>query len=148
VPHFSSRLQELGAKIRADSAQPDYPADNVMDGDPDTIWHTPWGESAPQFPHTLILEFPNAARMTGLTCLPRQDNKHNGWIKDYLVHVSSDGQNWGAPVAQGAFRRNDQPQTVQFGAPVEARFLKFTALSGFNPAEPYVSLAELSVITP
>lgn len=147
VPHFSNKLQELGAKIRADSAQEDYPAENAMDGDPATMWHTPWGDDAPPFPHALILEFPKPVRLTGLTCLPRQDNNRNGWIKDYTVHVSMDGQTWGQPVARGVFKRNDQPHTIQFARPVETRFLKLTAVSSFNPAEPFASLAELSVLT-
>ncbi|HEY5909329.1 MAG TPA: discoidin domain-containing protein [Verrucomicrobiae bacterium] len=147
VPKFSNKLQELGAKIRADSAADDYSAENAIDGDPDTMWHTPWGESATPFPHTLIIEFPKATRITGLTCLPRQDNNHNGWIKDYTVQASADGQTWASPVAQGSFTRNDQPKTIKFAAPVDVKFLKLTALSSFNPADPFASLAELSVTT-
>ena len=142
VPRFANKLQELGAKIRADSAGDDYPAANAMDGDPNTIWHTPWGESAAGFPHELIIELPKPARISGLTCLPRQDNNHNGWIKDYEVHVSADGQDWGTPVARGAFKKNDNPHTINFAKPLETRFLKLVALSSFDSTQPCASLAE------
>lgn len=147
VGKFTNKLQELGAKIRADSAEPDYPAENAIDGDPNTLWHTPWDEPATPFPHELVIELPRAAHITGLTCLPRQDNNQNGWIKNYAVHVSTDGQDWGLPIAEGAFKRDDNLHTIKFARAVETRFLKLVALSSFDPAQPFASLAELSVLT-
>ena len=147
VPTFANKLQALGATIRADSQEGDHPAINAMDGDSDTMWHTPWEGSAPGFPHELVVEFPNPARVAGLTCLPRRDGNHNGWIKDYAVHVSADGKEWGTPVAQGKFTEDDRLHTIKLGRPVETKFLKLTAVSSFDPAKPYASLAELSVIT-
>ena len=86
VPKFANKLQALGATIRADSQENDYAAANAIDGDPQTMWHTPWEGPAPRFPHELVVEFPKPVRVAGLTCLPRQDGNHNGWIKDYAVH--------------------------------------------------------------
>ncbi|MEI7732568.1 MAG: discoidin domain-containing protein [Verrucomicrobiota bacterium] len=146
VPKYSNQLQALGAKVRGDSQLADYAAEYAVDGDPNTMWHTPWNEPAPKFPHYLIVELPQPAKFAGLTCLPRQDGNRNGWIKDYAVHVSADGKDWGAPVAQGAFPRNDGLQTVKFAQPVTTRFLKFIAVSGFDATKPYASLAELDVI--
>ena len=52
VPKFAQQAaDELGAKIRADSHDEGHPAANAMDGDPNTMWHTPWDETAPNFPH-------------------------------------------------------------------------------------------------
>jgi hypothetical protein len=147
VPKSANKLQELGAQIRADSQEGDYPAANAMDGDPNTMWHTPWDEPAPVFPHALVVEFPRPVRVSGLTCLPRQDGNRNGWIKDYAVHVSADGKTWGQPVAQGTFRKDDSPHTIKLARPMETRFLKLVAISSFEPGKPYASLAELSVIT-
>jgi len=93
------------------------------------------------------VEFPKPVRVVGLTCLPRQDGNHNGWIKDYAVHVSTDGQNWGPAVAQGTFKNDASLHTIKLSNPMKTRFLKLVALSSFDPAKPYASLAELSVIT-
>lgn len=147
VPKFANKLQALGATIRADSQEDEYPAANAMDGDPQTIWHTPWEGATPNFPHELVVEFPKPVRVLGLTCLPRQDGNHNGWIKDYAVHVSTDRKMWGPPVARGRFPEDDSLHTIKFAGPVETRFLKLIAVSSFDPAKPYASLAELSVIT-
>jgi hypothetical protein len=146
MPKFANKLQALGATVRADSQQDDYPAANAMDGDPQTMWHTPWDEPAPKFPHELVVEFPKPVRVGGLTCLPRQDGNHNGWIKDYAVHISADGKVWGPPVAQGMFKEDDSLHTIKFARPVETKFLKLIAISSFDPGKPYASLAELSVI--
>jgi hypothetical protein len=148
LPKFTNKLQALGATIRADSqAGGEFAAANAMDGDADTMWHTPWEESAPEFPHELVVELPKPVRVAGLTCLPRQDGNHNGWIKDYAVHVSTDGQSWGPAVAQGTFKNDGSLHTIKLAKPVETRFLKLVAVSSFDPAKPYASLAELSVIT-
>ena len=147
-PTFANKLRALGATIRADSkAGGEYAAANAMDGDVDTMWHTPWEEPAPNFPHELVVEFPKPVRVTGLTCLPRQDGNHNGWIKDYAVHVSADGQNWGPAVAQGTFQNDGSLHTIKLAKPANTRFLKLVAVNSFDPTKPYASLAELSVIT-
>ena len=99
------------------------------------------------FPHELVVEFPKLVRVTGLTCLPRQDGNHNGWIKDYAVHVSTDGRDWGLPVAQGTFKNDGSLHTIKLTRPADAKLLKLIAVSSFDPAKPYASLAELSVIT-
>jgi hypothetical protein len=147
VPKFTNKLQALGAKIRADSqASEEYSADQTIDGDPDTMWHTPWNTSAPQFPHELVVELAKTVKLAGITCLPRQDGNENGWIKDYAVFSSADGRNWGAPVVEGTFQHSARLHTVKFAAPVEMRFLKLVAKSSFDSSKPYASLAELDII--
>jgi hypothetical protein len=91
--------------------------------------------------------FPQPVLVAGLTCLPRQDGNHNGWIKNYAVQVSADGKDWGPPVVQGMFKEDDSLHTIKFARPAAAKFLKLIAVSSFEPAKPYASLAELSVIT-
>jgi hypothetical protein len=146
VPVYSSKLQELDAMIRADNAAGGYGADNVMDGQPDTMWHTSWDEHAPNFPHYLVISLGRPAKLAGLTCLPRQDGNRNGWIQNYAFHVSTDGKTWGQPVAQGAFQPTAKLQTVKLPRPIETRYLKFVALNGFDDSKPFASLAELDVI--
>lgn len=147
VPKYATRLQALGAKVRADGAARDHPAEHVIDGRPDTIWHTSWEEGAATFPHHLEIELAEPARLTGLSLLPRQDRNAHGWIREYAVYVSADGRKWGAPVAQGALERGEARQTVRFATPVTARWLKFAAVSGHDAAKPFASLAELDVMT-
>jgi len=147
APKFANRLQELGAKIHADSqASGEYGAEQTIDGDPLTMWHTPWDEPAPNFPHELVLDLTRPVKLAGITCLPRQDHNQNGWIKDFALFVSADGRNWGKAVAAGTFERNAELHAVKFAKPVETRYLKLVANSSFDPSKPYASLAELDII--
>ena len=74
-------MAELGAReVRADSMADGFAASNTLDGDPKTIWHTPWGEGATPFPHELVIAFEKPVQMTGCRVLPRQD-VGNGWIR-------------------------------------------------------------------
>jgi hypothetical protein len=145
APGIGGLMQRLGAKVvAADSQVPNYEAANAIDGNPETIWHTPW-EGRPQaFPHHLAIEFAKPVTMHGLKILPRQDMS-NGLIKDYEVFVSSDGKSWGSAVKRGAFAPTGELQIVEIGRPVQAKYMKFVALSSFGN-QPYASLAELEVI--
>ena len=145
VPDVGGLMQRLGAKVvDTDSQVPEGEAANVIDGDPQTFWHTPWENEPPAFPHYVVIEFPKPIALRGLKILPRQDMS-NGRIKDYDIFVSSDGKNWGSAVKRGEFANSREMQILRFGQPVEARFLKFVALSSFARA-PYASMAELEVV--
>jgi hypothetical protein len=131
--------------IMADSEAPGYEARNVIDGNPDTIWHTPWGENAPTYPHEFRIELSESHEIKGFTYLPRQDMS-NGWIDKYQLYVSADGQNWGEPAATGNFEPSHNKKKVLFDKNKEGRFLRFVALSGFN-GQIFASAAEIDLIT-
>ncbi len=145
APAVGPLMQKLGARvIHADSEAAGYEARNVLDGDADTIWHTPWGEGAKGFPHELVIELARPASIRGVKLLPRQDMS-NGWIKGYQIDVSLDGKEWSKPAAEGEFSPGADLKNVRFGRVLEARFLKLVARSAFED-KPYASLAELEVI--
>jgi hypothetical protein len=128
-----------------DSEAPGFEASNVIDGNPDTIWHTSWGENAPKYPHEFQIELPESHTITGFTYLPRQDMS-NGWIDKYQVYISTDGQNFGEPAATGNFEPNRDKKKVLFDKSRNGRFFRFVALSGFN-GQIFASAAEIDLIT-
>ena len=128
-----------------DSESPGHEARNVMDGNPDTIWHTPWGDNAPSYPHEFRIELPESHEIRGFTYLPRQDMA-NGWINKYEVYVSADGQNFSEPAATGNFARNRNKKKIRFDKSREGRFFRFVALSGFD-GQIFASAAEIDLIT-
>jgi hypothetical protein len=141
-------LERLGARARrTDSQQAGYPAAQALDGDPQTLWHTAWGDNAPGFPHELVVEFKTPTRLAGITALPRQDNNRNGWIKRYEILVSPDATDSGLAVAEGEFPANDSLKTVTFATPVPVRQLTLRALSAHTDG-PWASLAELGLLLP
>ena len=57
-------------------------------------------------PHEIRIDLGKSESIQGFRYLPRQDDGANGNIGRYEFHVSSDGINWGSPVASGTFANN------------------------------------------
>ncbi len=132
------------AQVEADSAAPGYPPENAVDGDRDTVWHTPWENSPPTFPHALKILFHREISLIGLRYVPRQDVP-NGRTGNYEVYAAKDGRNWGTAIATGTLD-GGAAQEIHFPSPVCTRWLRFVALN--NPAgEPFTSIAELEPLT-
>jgi hypothetical protein len=138
-------LLSSASLIMTASKAPGFEARNVIDGNPNTIWHTPWGENAPAYPHEFRIELPESHQIKGFTYLPRQDMS-NGWINKYEVYVSVNGENWSEPAATGQFEQNRNKKEVLFDKSKEGRFFRFVALSGFN-GQIFASAAEIDLIT-
>jgi hypothetical protein len=130
--------------IMVDSEASGYEGRNAIDGDPSTIWHTPWEDSAPGYPHEIQIELQKDAEIKGLRYLPRQDMS-NGWIAEYQVYVSLDGKNWGDPIATGIFKKDRNKKNVLFEKAGKGRFIRFVAASGFD-GQIFASVAELDII--
>jgi hypothetical protein len=60
--------------------------------------------------------------------------------------LSEDGENWGEPIAQGAFEPEPSRQVIDFGRKVAAQFVKLEIVSGFDPDVAFASIADLSNI--
>lgn len=135
-------IGESAFELTASSAEAPYVVTNASDGDPSTIWHTPWtGES--RLPATLSLDFLSEKVVEGLDLLPRQTGD-NGMLKDYRIEVSKDGQEW-KPLGrqQYSIGRGNSLHAVTFPKPVKVRYLRLVLLST-QKKETFVSLAEIT----
>ena len=130
--------------IFASSEEISDPARNLTDGDPNTIWHTMYSVTVAKHPHWVDLDAGEVRTIKGFTYLPRQGGG-NGNVKDYTIQVSTDGKNWGEPVAKGAFDRSSKEKKVMFDKPVEGRYIRFTALSE-QRGQDYASGAEITIL--
>lgn len=139
-------LQMLGATVvKVDSEEPDFPASNAIDGDPDTFWHTAYSDGEAPYPHEIQIDMQKSVELSGFKYLPRQDMQ-NGWFTDYELYVSEDGKDWGAPAAKGVFPRNSDEQVVRFDKPRRGRFIRLVALKGITD-RPWAGIAELDILT-
>ncbi|MBN2505523.1 MAG: discoidin domain-containing protein [Verrucomicrobia bacterium] len=142
-----STLVNLGARVvRADSEDGAHgnTAQQAIDGDPDTIWHTAWGASSPAFPHELVIDLQREVDLRGFRLLPRQDMQ-NGWFTAYAFHVSPDGRAWNPPAAEGAFAADPTEKVVEFARPHRGRFIRLVATRGHRN-QPWAAVAELDVL--
>ncbi len=138
-PKLPNTLKMLGATIHADSEAPGHEAALAIDDKPDTFWHTQWQPTAAPMPHTLDLELGRAVTMTGITCLPRQDQP-NGRVGE--VAVFADGNQ----VVTTQWPNTSELQTLRFPQPVTARTLRLVIKSEVN-GNSFAGIAELDVLT-
>lgn len=132
-------MKKLGAK--ADGGG--NPA-NAIDGDPNTFWSA-GTQAAPRAPQTLTISFPAPASFSGLLLMPRQNHRdHEGDVRDYVVEVSDDGNQW-REVKRGALVSTYDQQRIEFGSNVNARQVRLTALSGFGD-DNTAAIAELALL--
>ena len=118
---------------------------NLVDGDPNTIWHTMYSITVPKYPHWVDFDCGEEKLIKGFSYLPRQDGGNNGNIKAYKVQLSKDGKTWAEPVSEGEFDSSAKEKKVMFAQPQRARYLRFTALSSQNGAD-FASGAEFNVL--
>ncbi len=113
-------LPRAGWVASADSAElvgENGAAANAIDGNTATIWHTQWQAANPPHPHWFTVDMGSTARLGGFRYLPRQGATVNGTIALFRFYVSTDGVNWGQPVATGDFRTmgaTSAEKTVRF----------------------------------
>jgi hypothetical protein len=131
--------------VKADSEEEGAEAANAIDGDPETMWHTPWSDHATAFPHELTVELIAPRAIAGVKLLPRQDGNRNGWINECEIYISADGRDWEQPVARAKLPATRNEQEIKFEQSVTTRFVKLRALSGHTDG-PWASLAEVSFL--
>jgi beta-galactosidase len=118
-------------------------AEHLIDGDPDTYWHTEYGLTVTKHPHTVDIDLGEVQSFKGVAYLPRQ-GAANGRVAQYRFATSDDAKAW-TVVAEGVFPNTGAQQKVAFGKVVAARYLRFTALSEVS-GQDFASAAELELI--
>lgn len=131
INYVSSELPEGG------------PARNLLDGNPNTYWHSMRGVTVASYPHDIRIDMGVERKLKGITY--QGAPMPEGRIKDYEVYVSLDGQNWGNPVARGTFGNNNNVQQALFFAPANARYIRLVALSSHDGGD-YGAISEIDVV--
>ena len=124
-------------------------ANNAVDGDPKTIWHTAFRPDVSEHPHEIVVDLGQATAATGFFYTPRPEGL-NGTIQRYAVYLSDTTTDWGEPAAKGAFFgagvKEYAQRRVAFEMPNTGRYLRLVSLSAVN-GEPFTSAAEIGVFT-
>lgn len=128
-------------------------AQNAIDNDPYTFWHSRYSSEATRLPQALELDAGLTQRISGLRYTPRQDGGQGGRVAGYRVEVSEDGHTW-TEVATGTLpdggvaagkAKEWQEETIRF-APVSARHVRFVVTSEHGPEQRYASVAALDLL--
>ncbi len=137
---FDTRIMKrLGAAATAAGE-----AANAIDGDPNTFWIAGDARAAARQDQELTISFSNPVSFSGLVIMPRQNGReHEGDIREYSIQISDDGTSW-REIKRGQLVSTFDPQTIEFGQSVSAKFVKIVSLSGFG-ADKLTALAEIAV---
>lgn len=138
---FDTRIMKrLGATATATGD-----AANAIDGDPNTFWIAGDPRASARQNQELTIAFPNAASFSGLVIMPRQNGReHEGDVREYSVQISDDGATW-REIKRGQLVSTFDPQKIEFGQNVSAKFLKITSLGGFGQ-DKLTALADVAII--
>jgi hypothetical protein len=120
-------------------------ADNILDGDPATFWHTRWQPQNDPMPHELLIDLGRPLAVRRVTFLPRQDQS-NGRIAAGSIFACRDADDRGTEMARLQGSDSADLITVDLQRPVTTRFLRLVVESEVN-GQPFASLAELDVVT-
>lgn len=125
-----------------------YRSDLAIDGNPATMWHTPWGDNATPLPHHIEIDLGEHLDLKGVTYLPRQDRQQGGICKEYRIEISENGTTWQLAKTGKFDNIQNSPvlQEIRFGKVMSARYIRFTALENVQK-QVTLSVAELGVIT-
>ena len=128
----------------ADSYQPGYPPSNVLDGNTNTFWHTPFGANGNALPHTLTIDMKQSYLINSIAYIPRQDGSSNGNVGEHTVTTSTDGVTFTHTASLGTYQDSNSTKTTIFEA-VNARYVRFTALTEAGARGPWTSCATFSI---
>ncbi|KAI9889961.1 MAG: hypothetical protein M1814_004579 [Vezdaea aestivalis] len=139
-----SQISRNGWTVSTDSYQPVNEPEKTLDGNTITIWHSRYSPSNAALPHTITFDMKSSYNVNGFTYLPRQDGNRNGNIGRHQIFLSTDGTNFGSPVAYGTFIDDSTQKNIAF-EPVPARYLRIVALTEAGNRGPWTSAAEINI---
>lgn len=139
-------LAKAGAKVIAcDSQDAKFTAEQAIDGNPDTFWHSVWTPTPAPLPHFLTIDLGKTRTLHGLTCTARQDQSTSR-VADCEVYVSDDSAQWDKPAATAKLKNEAIAQTIRFDAPATGRYIKVMIKSTHAKDNPNAAIAEIGII--
>ncbi len=122
----------------------DGAAVNVIDGNPNTYWHSTWGKQSEgiELPQSVTLNLGETKTIYKVDYLARQNNS-SGRIREYGIEVSTNGSDY-TEVAHGTLPSTTEWQEIEF-IPVEAQYIRFVGYEAYSSGTESCSIAELKV---
>ena len=125
-PTGATLIDRTGWTATADSFVPGHEPAKAFDNDVNSYWQTQPG--AP-LPHSITIDMKSTYLINSLSYLPQQIPISQGNIQAHTIQLSSNGQNWGEPVAIGTYRNDNTTKTTLFTS-TNARYVRLSATNG------------------
>ncbi|WP_186757449.1 DUF3472 domain-containing protein [Echinicola salinicaeni] len=118
-------------------------AEDVIDDNPATFWHSQWAGAQPDYPHFLSLDLGENVDAKGLIIQNR--SKQNGRPKEISVSVSTDNSNW---TSLGTLNIPLDGGAIDFEEMASFRYIKLTFTEGHhdgNEDDFFIHMAEFGL---
>ncbi|SFW56937.1 F5/8 type C domain-containing protein [Sinomicrobium oceani] len=112
---------------------------HVLDGNPQTYWHSRWNTDTPGYPHYFVVDMKEELQSKGFVIYQRVGRRA---INAYEIEVSSDSMAW-ETLAEGSLE-DTYEQVITLAGETKFRYFRFTAKSSHD-GEPFAALAEIGV---
>jgi alpha-L-fucosidase len=125
-----------------------YEAEKAIDGNINTMWHTPWQGDVTSHPHHITVDMGEKLKINGFYYAPRAGENKSGTVAKYSFFISKDGKKWHKVVDHAEFSNianNPIKQNVEFIKLYKARYFKFVSHEGAF-AEDWISVGEIGVM--
>jgi len=130
--------------IESSLSQNGYPAVNILDGNPNSYWHSSWTNTNIGHPHHVTIKTSESSvTASGISILPRPESGSAGKIKAFTIETSIDGIVW-TQVYSGNMVALNGYQNFNFDSVKTFKYLKVNSLSDHNQ-ERYASIAEINL---
>ncbi|MFT5386404.1 MAG: M6 family metalloprotease-like protein [Saprospiraceae bacterium] len=140
--HYDLIPKDNWALISQAPSQFGFDGGKAFDDDLSTYYHVPFGSSEPR-PHELVIDLGTDYEIAEFY-YTANDNFSPPWegrIKDYELHFSMNGVDWGTPIVAEQFFQTPYKQYALFSNEV-TRYVKFSALNSYLDDE-RTSIAEI-----
>ena len=102
-------------------------AENVLDGDTVSHWHSSIEPKA-EGPHFITIEMPEKTTIGGYRYYPRKGGGA-GVCTEYEIYLSNDNENF-QKVAEGSWAKDDTTKTVKFSRNYNAKYVRLQIVEG------------------
>lgn len=134
-----------GWKVEASTTNQKFVAENTIDGDPKTYWHSDYaqdGSSQAKPPFYLTYHLAKKTTVAGFAYAPRQDNT-TGTVTAYNIYVSDADSGDAVLIYSGTFENNKDVKLAKFGFNIDVKTVVFEITAG---AWDYGSCAEFNLL--
>ena len=143
-----SVLKTIGGSLSVSSFETGSEKERMMDGSNRTSWQSQSSGEPAKPPHFVVIENPRNVQISGLNYSTSSGGDGNGQVKAYEILVSSNGKQWGEPIARGELlTRLAAEQAIRFAEPTNKRFIKFLITDSYSTDSTSVaSIGKLDVV--
>ena len=129
-------------QVSSEELGPNEGAQNAIDGNIHTIWHSSWnGDDSERY---IVIELDEPKYLSALEYVPRQIG-NNGRIKEGQVLVSMDGKTWTDVATITNWADSPDSKMVVFDEVIKSQYVKLLATENYGDGRDFITAAMINL---